>query len=380
MPVRSARLHARRRPPRRYTKLRRIAVVGLGGLSAVPLVLDGPARAVDHGNGQVYTLGTAPHLGGAAGKPITALTRTPSGQGYWMGSTAGEVFAYGDAQYLGAPGSGLRAPIVDMAATSSGKGYWMVGADGGVFSFGDAPFAGSLGGLRMNVAASGIAATPTGKGYWMVAKDGGVFAFGDAPFLGSAAGTPLNAPVVAIAATPSGKGYRLLARDGGVFAYGDAAAIGTATGRGPFVDLATAPDGNGFWAASAGGEISAVGSARPQPALPSAPAAPLSAIEATPGGDGVWLAAGGDLLGQFGVTCYALQGTTASGAPVGNDVVAVDPRSIPLGSEVFVGGLGIKRALDTGGAIKGRRLDIWNPSSEYCRQFGMQQMTAYSLS
>lgn len=380
MPVRSARLHARRRSPRRFANLRRIAVVSLGGLVVVPLVFDGPARAVNHGNGQVYTLGTAANLGVAPGKPVTALARTPSGQGYWMASTAGEVFAYGDAPYLGAPGSGLRAPIVDMAATSSGQGYWVVGADGGVFSFGDAPFAGSLGGLRLNVAASGVAATPTGKGYWMVAKDGGVFAFGDAPFLGSAAGSPLNAPVVAIAATPSGKGYRLLARDGGVFAYGDAAAIGNPTGRAPFVDLSTAPDGNGFWAATAGGEISAVGSALVLPALPGAPAAPLSAIEATPAGDGVWLAAGGDLLGQFGVTCYALRGTTASGARVGTDVVAVDPRSIPLGSEVFVSGLGIKRALDTGGAIKGRRLDIWNPSTEYCRQFGVQQMAAYSLS
>jgi len=103
----------------------------------------------------------------------------------------------------------------------------------------------------------------------------------------------------------------------------------------------------------------------------------VTALEATPAGDGVWLATGGEAIGDFGVTCYALQGTTASGAPVGRDVVAVDPRAVPLGSEIFVGGLGVKRALDTGGAIKGRRLDIWNPSVSYCREFGIRRLTAY---
>ena len=100
-------------------------------------------------------------------------------------------------------------------------------------------------------------------------------------------------------------------------------------------------------------------------------------LETTPAGDGVWLATGGDAIGDFGVTCYALQGTTASGAAVSKDIVAVDPRIVPLGGEIFVGGLGVKRAGDTGGAIKGRRLDIWNPSVSFCREFGMRRLTAY---
>ncbi|HVM01676.1 MAG TPA: 3D domain-containing protein, partial [Acidimicrobiales bacterium] len=88
---------------------------------------------------------------------------------------------------------------------------------------------------------------------------------------------------------------------------------------------------------------------------------------------------GGRLLGEFGVTCYALRGTTASGAPVAPDVVAVDPGTVPMGSEIFVSGVGMRRALDTGGDIQGHRLDIWSPSADYCRRFGVQRLAAYAV-
>ncbi|MGH9177035.1 MAG: 3D domain-containing protein, partial [Acidimicrobiales bacterium] len=110
------------------------------------------------------------------------------------------------------------------------------------------------------------------------------------------------------------------------------------------------------------------------------PNAPVAALEATPGGDGVWLATGGQPLGSFGVTCYALSGITASGAPVSQDVVAVDPGAVAMGTELYVGGIGLRRALDTGEAIEGRRLDIWHPSPDYCRAFGLQQLPAYVVS
>ena len=357
-----------------------MVVVGLGGIAAVPLASNWPAGAANHASGQVYVLGVAANHGGATGKAVVGLARTPSSAGYWLASSDGSVFAYGDARFLGAPGGNLRQPIADLAATPSGQGYWLAGEDGGVFAYGDAPFAGSLGHLRLNVSVTGIAATPTGQGYWLVAQDGGVFAFGDAPFLGSTGGTSLNAPIVAISPTPSGKGYRLLARDGGVFAYGDATWAGPPTSRGPFVDLATASEGSGYWVVAADGQVTSFGSAPPPPSiLPTATGAPVTGMDASPSGNAMWLATGGQLIGDFGVTCYALRGTTASGAPVGDDVVAVDPRSVPLGSEIFVGGLGVKRALDTGGAIKGRRLDIWNPSSDFCREFGIRRMAAYVI-
>lgn len=50
-------------------------------------------------------------------------------------------------------------------------------------------------------------------------------------------------------------------------------------------------------------------------------------------------------------------GNTASGTPVREGVVAVDPRVIPLGSTVIIDGKEYL-AEDTGGWIKGKRIDI----------------------
>ena len=351
-----------------------IALGAVGALALTPVSAPA-AGAVGH----VLTVGAAADHGAADGKPVVGIARSSSGAGYWLASSDGGVYAYGDAPFRGsAAEKPLTQPVVDVAGSATGQGYWLAARDGGVFSFGDALFSGSIGGVRLNAPVVGMAATPTGKGYWLASSDGGVFAFGDATYAGSARGTSLNAPITAIAATPSGKGYWMLARDGGVFAFGDATYAGSVAGRvgGTAVDVAAAPDGKGYWVVSAGGAVNAFGSA-PAHAAAAAPPAPVSGVEATPSGNGLWLATGGRLLGDFGVTCYALQGTTASGAPVAPDVVAVDPRTVPLGSEIFVAGLGMRRALDTGGAIKGRRLDIWNPSADYCRDFGLQRRSAY---
>ncbi|MGH9056990.1 MAG: 3D domain-containing protein [Acidimicrobiales bacterium] len=80
----------------------------------------------------------------------------------------------------------------------------------------------------------------------------------------------------------------------------------------------------------------------------------------------------GTPLGTFVITCYSLGGTTASGAPAGPSTVAVDPSVIPLGTHIYVGGAGARVAEDTGGAIVGRRLDIWEPSYAQCADWGVQ--------
>ncbi len=51
-------------------------------------------------------------------------------------------------------------------------------------------------------------------------------------------------------------------------------------------------------------------------------------------------------------------GRTATGMRAGYGIVAVDPRLINLRSQVYVPGYGIAIAGDTGGAIKGRRIDL----------------------
>ncbi len=49
---------------------------------------------------------------------------------------------------------------------------------------------------------------------------------------------------------------------------------------------------------------------------------------------------------------------TASGLKPGFGVVAVDPRFIPLGTRLYIDGYGYAVAGDTGGAIKGNRIDL----------------------
>lgn len=80
----------------------------------------------------------------------------------------------------------------------------------------------------------------------------------------------------------------------------------------------------------------------------------------------------GRYLGTFVVTCYDLQGRTASGAPASTETVAVDPRVIPLGTRIDIAGVGERVAQDTGGAIKGDRLDIWEPTYAQCAAWGVE--------
>jgi uncharacterized protein YabE (DUF348 family) len=51
-------------------------------------------------------------------------------------------------------------------------------------------------------------------------------------------------------------------------------------------------------------------------------------------------------------------GRTATGLTMRGGIVAVDPRMISLGSRVYVPGYGVGLAGDTGGAIKGKRIDL----------------------
>ena len=50
---------------------------------------------------------------------------------------------------------------------------------------------------------------------------------------------------------------------------------------------------------------------------------------------------------------------------------------VRLGSHVMIGGVGRRVAADTGGAIRGHRLDIWMPSVSACRQFGVRRLPVY---
>ena len=77
--------------------------------------------------------------------------------------------------------------------------------------------------------------------------------------------------------------------------------------------------------------------------------------------------------------CYGCSGITASGRPAGHGIVAVDPRFIPLGTRLYIPGYGFAIAGDTGGAIKGNRIDLGFNSYSDAIRFGRRAVTVYRL-
>jgi 3D (Asp-Asp-Asp) domain-containing protein len=73
-------------------------------------------------------------------------------------------------------------------------------------------------------------------------------------------------------------------------------------------------------------------------------------------------------------TCYDLSGRTATGMPVGQGVVAVDPSVIPLGTRLYVPGYGSGVAADVGSGIKGDTIDLWMTPSQ-CAAWGRRTVT-----
>ncbi|HEX3840997.1 MAG TPA: hypothetical protein VHU85_09430 [Acidimicrobiales bacterium] len=87
--------------------------------------------------------------------------------------------------------------VVARASVTTGNGYWLVTATGQVYAYGGAAYFGGMNGQPLNKPIIGISSSPDGNGYWLFGADGGVFAFGDASFFGSQGATGTAAPVVA---------------------------------------------------------------------------------------------------------------------------------------------------------------------------------------
>ncbi len=67
-------------------------------------------------------------------------------------------------------------------------------------------------------------------------------------------------------------------------------------------------------------------------------------------------------------------GITFSGVPaIPFHTVAVDPKVVPLGSQLFIEGLGWWKAEDTGNMIKGNRLDICLPTRDEAVEWGKRK-------
>ncbi len=87
-------------------------------------------------------------------------------------------------------------------------------------------------------------------------------------------------------------------------------------------------------------------------------------------------------LGEFALCAYCTEryahicggsDTTRSGDPVCAGVtVAVDPEVIPLGSTLYIEGIGFRKAQDTGSAIRGQTIDLAVERHGEALSFGVQ--------
>lgn len=93
-------------------------------------------------------------------------------------------------------------------------------------------------------------------------------------------------------------------------------------------------------------------------------------------------------LGEFRLTAYCpckkccgkwSGGATASGVmPTANHTIAVDTNVIPFGTEIIIDGITYV-AEDTGGAIKGNRIDIYFDSHQEALIFGVQYAEVFKI-
>ena len=85
--------------------------------------------------------------------------------------------------------------------------------------------------------------------------------------------------------------------------------------------------------------------------------------------------------GGFSATAYCLSGKTAMGHGVRRGIIAADPRVLKLGSRVYVNAgawSGTYLVSDTGGAIKGKKIDIWVPGCSEARKFGRRSVQVFT--
>lgn len=79
-------------------------------------------------------------------------------------------------------------------------------------------------------------------------------------------------------------------------------------------------------------------------------------------------------------TAYTHDGSkTKMGTPCRVGAIAVDPSVIPLGTKLYVEGYGYCVAEDTGGKIKGNRIDVFLETEAECVAWGVKDVKVYVL-
>ena len=80
------------------------------------------------GFGDARFAGSCPGIGGCTGA-AAAIVPDATGNGYWLITRTGNVYAFGDAHYYGAPGN-QGTPVTSAVRTADGGGYYILLAEG----------------------------------------------------------------------------------------------------------------------------------------------------------------------------------------------------------------------------------------------------------
>jgi 3D (Asp-Asp-Asp) domain-containing protein len=120
--------------------------------------------------------------------------------------------------------------------------------------------------------------------------------------------------------------------------------------------------------------VSTIASLQQQALAVEAKARELAVVGSTPAAAPTQVGPGGRTMTVV-ATGYAMSGRTATGAPTGWGVVAVDPGVIPLGTRMTIPGYGSGVAADTGSAIQGATIDLWFPTVAQARAWGRRTVT-----
>ena len=111
------------------------------------------------------------------------------------------------------------------------------------------------------------------------------------------------------------------------------------------------------------------------PAANPAVAAPKSAVAIVPGAS--------NPATTYTATAYSLLGRTASGLRVTRGLIAADPRVLPLGTRVRLEAgsySGEYLVADTGGSVRGKKIDIWTSNPHEANRFGRRLVKLTVLS
>ncbi len=140
---------------------------------------------------------------------IIGMAATPSGNGYWLVSATGTVYAFGAAQQNLGTAKGTPSPVSAIAGTATGGGYWITTQNGAVYAFGNAKklTPGTLPAIKVTPAHPVIGIVPTANttAYWLLGSDGGIFSFappGLTLFYGSLPGVGVHVTNI-VAAVPN---------------------------------------------------------------------------------------------------------------------------------------------------------------------------------